>query len=234
MVIQTNLANFFSQEDYNCFIQEKSRAITPIFYEILDSETQDFRGCMIGSYHALNLWGGMEFDMTPSIRKCFDYSKKVFMEIDFWTIYGNLYSEEKIKERLTEVYEETRGMDFKFTLDAKKENKEIHALEREEERSEPKLSAPSREYPQCLSSPKWPQLILEGAAEEIHDKYRSCYPEQYPFFVKRNQNMSERIDAALKKDKDPSFIAVGAAHLEGEEGICKLLVNRGWSVRRVY
>lgn len=48
------------------------------------------------------------------------------------------------------------------------------------------------------------------------------------FLVKRNYNMADRAEPYIKKGS--TFIAVGAAHLPGEEGIIKLLRKKGYKV----
>lgn len=48
------------------------------------------------------------------------------------------------------------------------------------------------------------------------------------FLVKRNHNMADRAEPFIKKGS--TFIAVGAAHLPGEEGIIELLRNKGYKV----
>ena len=50
--------------------------------------------------------------------------------------------------------------------------------------------------------------------------------------VKRNINMSERLSAIL--DHGNAFIAVGALHLPGPEGIIRLLENKGYKLTAVY
>ena len=48
------------------------------------------------------------------------------------------------------------------------------------------------------------------------------------FLIKRNYNMADRAEPFIKKGS--TFIAVGAAHLPGEEGIIKLLRKKGYKV----
>lgn len=50
--------------------------------------------------------------------------------------------------------------------------------------------------------------------------------------VARNGRMAERMDARLKEGG--AFVAVGALHLYGADGVLALLQKRGWHVYRVY
>jgi uncharacterized protein YbaP (TraB family) len=50
--------------------------------------------------------------------------------------------------------------------------------------------------------------------------------------VDRNRLMAERIEPHLARGR--AFIAVGALHLPGDEGLLKLLEQRGYTLRVVY
>jgi uncharacterized protein YbaP (TraB family) len=48
----------------------------------------------------------------------------------------------------------------------------------------------------------------------------------------RNIRMADRLEARLKEGG--GFVAIGALHLYGSDGVLALLQNRGWRVSRVY
>ncbi len=50
--------------------------------------------------------------------------------------------------------------------------------------------------------------------------------------TKRNYRMFERMQPRLKESN--TFIAVGALHLVGEQGLLRLLEKRGFKVRPIY
>jgi uncharacterized protein YbaP (TraB family) len=50
--------------------------------------------------------------------------------------------------------------------------------------------------------------------------------------VARNGRMAERMDARMKEGG--AFVAIGALHLYGADGVLARLQKRGWKVSRVY
>jgi len=54
---------------------------------------------------------------------------------------------------------------------------------------------------------------------------------QKALITQRNHNMADRIDAKIKNTS--IFIAVGALHLPGEEGIIRLLEKKGYTLKNV-
>jgi uncharacterized protein YbaP (TraB family) len=55
---------------------------------------------------------------------------------------------------------------------------------------------------------------------------------QQRVIIDRNHRMAERMQPYLQQGK--AFVAVGALHLPGEEGLLSLLEQQGYTVRRVY
>ena len=54
---------------------------------------------------------------------------------------------------------------------------------------------------------------------------------QKALITDRNKNMADRIDLLMKKQS--IFIAVGAAHLGGEEGLVNLLKRKGYTLKEI-
>jgi uncharacterized protein YbaP (TraB family) len=54
---------------------------------------------------------------------------------------------------------------------------------------------------------------------------------QKALITQRNHNMADRIDVKIKNTS--MFIAVGALHLPGEEGVIRLLEKKGYTVKNV-
>ncbi len=66
------------------------------------------------------------------------------------------------------------------------------------------------------------QVLGQATPEEISD----------PVIVARNHNMAAGIERLITEGHRP-FVAVGAAHMVGDQGLPQLLVGRGYRVRRV-
>jgi len=59
------------------------------------------------------------------------------------------------------------------------------------------------------------------------------YPEMYQaLLVRRNLNWLPKIERRMSDDKT-TFIVVGAAHLVGDDGIIKLLRDKGYKIRKI-
>lgn len=71
------------------------------------------------------------------------------------------------------------------------------------------------------------ELMLELTNEENDDKKIQVLFEEL-MLTNRNKTMVERALPLIKSDK--TFIAIGAAHLGGENGVIQLLRNQGYTV----
>lgn len=64
--------------------------------------------------------------------------------------------------------------------------------------------------------------LSKGAASEFHEK----------FLTRRNETMTQKIEGMLR-DRQAVFVAVGAAHLLGRDGIVALLKQKGYRLRQL-
>lgn len=84
------------------------------------------------------------------------------------------------------------------------------------------------------------ELYMERDLEGLfsyHNRYHLQTNEQYKQLMKRllwdrNEIMAERMQPILKQGR--AFIAIGAMHLAGEQGVLSLLENSGYQVKAVY
>jgi len=74
-------------------------------------------------------------------------------------------------------------------------------------------------------------MALSEAAMQAGDQQLADEFQQH-LVVDRNHRMSDRMQVYLRQGE--VFIAVGALHLPGEEGLLKLLEQQGFTVRRLY
>ena len=83
-----------------------------------------------------------------------------------------------------------------------------------------------------VRDPALPQLIgLSATAEEKAKRAAGYAAFQARLLDERNRNMAERAEPLLREGG--AFVAVGALHLPGEQGLVALLRRRGWTVTRV-
>ena len=70
------------------------------------------------------------------------------------------------------------------------------------------------------------KLLEMTTKDEDHEEMSKIFNDI--FLVKRNYNMADRVEPYIKKGS--SFIAIGAAHLPGKEGVIELLRKKGYKV----
>ena len=72
-----------------------------------------------------------------------------------------------------------------------------------------------------------------GIAREAQSGFLADPTLRNALLTRRNLAWADQINAMLKDGNKP-FIAVGAAHVAGVDGLPRLLEARGWQVKRVY
>jgi uncharacterized protein YbaP (TraB family) len=71
-----------------------------------------------------------------------------------------------------------------------------------------------------------------GIAREAQTGFLADPELHQALLTGRNLTWADQIDTLLKSGAKP-FIAVGAAHVSGSEGLPRMLEARGWKVKRV-
>lgn len=142
------------------------------------------------------------------------------------------------------------GYDMVLTLEAEQIKKEITGLESIEKQIEVLFSQSDEEAIQTiqyivdnldefiLESQQLMELYKQQNIQEMYNFTKRSFDDpKYPsgnieeFLDKRNQNWIPIIEKNIQSK--PSFIAVGAAHLAGEQGVIQLLRNQGFTVKAI-
>lgn len=139
------------------------------------------------------------------------------------------------------------GYDMMLTLEAQRLKKEIVGLESIEKQIEILFAQSDEEAIQTiqyivdnldefiLETQQLMELYQQQNIQEMYNFTKRAFDDpKYPsgniekFLDERNQNWIPIIEKHIQSR--PSFIAVGAAHLAGEQGVIQLLRNQGFTV----
>ncbi len=140
------------------------------------------------------------------------------------------------------------GYDSMLAQEAKTAGKEINGLETVEEQIKILFSQSDEEALQAITylvdnfdeareeMNNMIDLYKGGEVQELYDTTKSTFEDpKYPqgdleeFLDNRNENWIPLIETQIKSK--PTFIAVGAAHLAGENGVINLLKKQGYQLK---
>lgn len=77
------------------------------------------------------------------------------------------------------------------------------------------------------------RALQQQSLKSMHDSPRSARWMQQKLFTERNQLMAAGIDHMLAEGRQP-FVAIGALHLTGSDGVPALLEKRGFRIKNLY
>jgi len=238
--------------------QKPIKKIIGFFYKIKDPQGNT-RGYLLGTVHDLSVLT-FKPDFDKKIQRSFDKSTALITEVSMIDEIHTFSEEEVIA--LQNKYDKSPDdlMDFGFMHAANLKWMPVHGLETKQfqndllERCEEKkceelqrkcseLSIQSQEaLQQFLSKQKASEIqsLSEAYEENSEEKLEtfvktSCEGIRKEIIDDRNEKWVDKINSLLLKEKGRFFITVGAGHLVGDQGICKLLSEKyHWQVEKKY
>jgi uncharacterized protein YbaP (TraB family) len=145
-------------------------------------------------------------------------------------------------------YDPNSGVELELKPEFVKANKPVKGFETAEEQMHFLADMPDKQQLDFLVTElddydsavdKFKQMLAAWSAGDVdaldklnNAEFRDKYPDLFQtLVVKRNQNFATQIQDLLKGD-GVSFVAVGAGHLVGKEGVPALLEKQGYKVTR--
>ena len=145
-------------------------------------------------------------------------------------------------------YDPSTGVEMELKPEFVKANKPVKGFETAEQQMRYFADMPEKTQIDFLSSElddfdsaieKFKQMLAAWSAGDVDalDKlnnadFRDKYPELFQILVvKRNQKFTTQIEDLLKGD-GVSFVAIGAGHLVGKDGVPAMLEKQGYKVTR--
>ncbi|HMG84106.1 MAG TPA: TraB/GumN family protein [Terracidiphilus sp.] len=145
-------------------------------------------------------------------------------------------------------YDPNSGVELELKPEFVKANKPVKGFETAEEQMHFLADMPDKQQVDFLVSElndydsavdKFKQMLAAWSAGDVdaldklnNAEFRDKYPDLFQtLVVKRNENFTKQIQDLLKGD-GVSFVAVGAGHLVGKEGVPAMLEKQGYKVTR--
>jgi uncharacterized protein YbaP (TraB family) len=145
-------------------------------------------------------------------------------------------------------YDPNSGVELELKPEFVKANKPVKGFETAEEQMHFLADMPDKQQVDFLVSElndydsavdKFKQMLAAWSAGDVdaldklnNAEFRDKYPDLFQtLVVKRNENFTKQIQDLLKCD-GVSFVAVGAGHLVGKEGVPAMLEKQGYKVTR--
>lgn len=144
------------------------------------------------------------------------------------TLYGDEDGMPQFMDAFFEQYALNANKDF-FTLESISSQLSIRppAVDKKKARKD------INEY--FLTEETMIDIYLSGNVRRMEDEVRTAladYPDYYNrLIIERNNSMAKGIDSLMQKES--CFIAIGASHLAGNEGILAQLISKGYKVRPI-
>lgn len=199
------------------------------------------------------------FDFSDSVFIALEQAKTIVLETNVFELFGKVDPrEEDVSleydssgdpfssswEPTTTLYGNEDGMpqfmDAFFEQYAYNTNKSVRFLEKLQ--SQLNIATPAVDNDEAsswneyfISEDEMIDIYLTGNIRRLEDEVRTAlsdYPEYYnELIVKRNKKMFNGIDTLLHQSN--CFVAVGASHLAGNQGLLALLSAKGYKIRPV-
>jgi len=76
-------------------------------------------------------------------------------------------------------------------------------------------------------------VLTQSAVNDYRGKNQALETYYQKVIVERNQTMAQRIEEELRGGGPPLFVAVGAAHVVGPDGLAEIFRKKGYTVRQL-
>ncbi len=186
------------------------------------------------------------FHPSSKVQKCFERASVFATELTVQEALKPLFGEPYDFRKLQRYAQDVQGIDFALAVKAIESHKQCVGLETSdgidsltiaEIRANQSLQdnfehltfrEPEKCYEMGLSG------ILQGSERLIAEFHQECKSRIGKRIVTARNHAMAKKTCDLLNQPGSSFITMGMAHIPGEEGVCNLLRQKGFSVQRVF